>query len=93
MLSLGEEAGQLLNSPVYNLAHRSVVQNLQDEWMTTLPHEKEKREGLYQRIQALMAVAEEMAMMVEQARQISDDELANERKLQLAYDAESGFRL
>lgn len=91
--SQGEAAAELLNSPVYNLAHRSVVQNLQDEWMTTSPHEREKREGLYHRIQALSAVSEELAVMISLAKQLDDDELANESKVQLAYDENTGFSL
>ena len=89
--SQGESAARLLDSPIYNLAHRSVVQNLQDEWMSTSPHEREKREGLYQRIQALSAISSDMAMMVEQVRTMNESELANERKLQLAYDENAGF--
>ena len=87
----GEAASQQLESPIYNLAHRSVIMNLQDEWMTTSPHETQKREGLYQQIRGLSAVAGEMAMMVNQAKQIEDDELAKERKLTVAYNENSGF--
>ncbi len=93
ILMLGEEASRLLDSPIYNLAHRSVVQNLQDEWVGTSPHETQKREGLYQRIQALSQVAAEMAMMIARAQSLEDNELAKERKLQLAYDENSGFGL
>jgi hypothetical protein len=91
ILMQGEEASRLLDSPIYNLAHRSVVQNLQDEWVGTSPHETAKREGLYQRVQAVSMVAAEMAMMIARAQNIEDDELANERKLQLAYDENTGF--
>ena len=91
ILTLGEEASRLLDSPIYNLAHRSVVQNLQDEWVGTSPHETQKREGLYQRVQALSQVASEMAMMIARAQGLEDNELAKERKLQLAYDENSGF--
>ena len=41
ILSQGEQASRLLDSPIYNIAHRSVIQNLQDEWMTTDPKERE----------------------------------------------------
>jgi hypothetical protein len=91
MLSQGEAASRLLDSPVYNLAHRSVVQNLQDEWMETKAHEKEKREGLYQMIRGLSAVASEMAMMVEQAKMLGNDQLEDERRLELAYNDNDGF--
>ena len=91
ILSQGEQASNLLEAPVYNLAHRSVVQNLQDEWMTTQPHERERREGLYQMIRGLSAVSTELAMMIEQARMLTEDEMAKERKLQLAYDEQAGF--
>ena len=91
ILKLGEEASLLLDSPIYNLAHRSVVQSLQDEWVATSPHETQKREGLYQRVQALSMVAAEMAMMIARAQGLEDNELAKERKLQLAYDENSGF--
>ena len=91
ILSQGEEASKLLDSPIYNLAHRSVVQNLQDEWAQTSPHETQKREGLYQRLQALSTVASEMAMMIAKAQNVEDDELTKERKLQLAYNENTGF--
>ena len=91
ILTQGEEATRLLDSPIYNLAHRSVVQSLQDEWAGTSPHETQKREGLYQRVQALSQVAAEMAMMIARAQGLEDNELAKERKLQLAYDENSGF--
>lgn len=91
ILTQGEEATRLLDSPIYNLAHRSVVQSLQDEWVGTSPHETQKREGLYQRVQALSQVAAEMAMMIARAQGLEDNELAKERKLQLAYDENSGF--
>lgn len=91
ILSQGEEAAQLLNSPIYNLAYRSVVQRLQDDWISTKAHEREKREGLYQMVQGLSAVANEMNMMIEQAKMLGDDELAKERKLQLAYEENEGF--
>ena len=90
---MGEQASRLLDSPVYNIAHRSVIQNLQDEWMTTDPKEKEKRQGLYQMVRGLSTVSSEMAMMIERARLISDDEMMKENKLQLAYDENTGFDL
>ena len=93
ILSQGEEASRLLDSPIYNLAHRSVIQGIQDEWMSTAPHEREKREGMYHRVRALASVAEEMALMVAKAQQITDDELQKERTLILAYDENSGFKL
>ncbi len=93
ILSQGEQASRLLDSPIYNIAHRSVIQNLQDEWMTTDPKEREKREGLYQMVRGLSTVSSEMAMMIERARLISDDEMMKENKLQLAYDENTGFNL
>ena len=94
ILSSGEEAARLLDSPVYNLAHRSVIQNLQDEWMATRPHEKEKREGLYQMIRGLSTVSGELAMMIEQAKRVGEDELAAERKKRQVtdYDENTGFQ-
>ena len=94
ILSSGEQAATLLDSPVFNLAHRSVVQNLQDEWMATKPHEKEKREGLYQMIRGLSAVSGELAMMIEHAKRVSEDELAMERKKRQVtdYDENTGFK-
>ena len=93
ILSSGEEAARLLDSPVFNLAHRSVIVNLQDEWISTKAHEREKREGLYQMVRGLSAVSSELAMMVEQAKRVSEDELAQERKKQsiVDYSEHSGF--
>jgi hypothetical protein len=91
ILAQGEEASKLLDSPVYNLAHRSVIQSIQDEWLSTSPHETQKREGLYQRAQALSMVANEMAMMIVKAQGINDDELAKARKIQREYDENQGF--
>jgi hypothetical protein len=93
ILSSGEEAARLLDSPVFNLAHRSVVINLQDEWISTKAHEREKREGLYQMVRALSAVSSELGMMVEQAKRVNEDELAQERKRQnvVDYNENTGF--
>ena len=93
ILTAGEEAARLLDSPIFNLAHRSVVTNLQDEWIGTKAHEREKREGLYQMVRGLSAVSSELAMMVEQAKRVNEDELAQERKKQslLDYNEHSGF--
>ncbi len=74
----GVEAAKLLTAPVYGIAHQSVIQNLQDEWLETEPHEQQKREGLYWKACALSAVSLEMAGMVQSASALSEEDIKRE---------------
>ena len=83
LINQGESAAQMLNNPVYNLSHRSAVTAIQDEWMQTSPHEKEKREGLYQEMRALSRVSLVFMEMVNEATALSDEDLNQERSNEL----------
>lgn len=74
----GVEAANLLMSPVYGIAHRSVIQNLQDEWLETEPHEHQKRESLYWKACALSQVSLEMASMVQEAQALDEETVKRE---------------
>lgn len=78
ILERGNESANLLNAPVYNLAHRSVIQNLQDQWLLTLPHETNKREGLYMKAVALSEVTLELETMIQAAQGLNISELQKE---------------
>lgn len=82
ILQAGDKAAELLNNTVYNLAHRSLIQSYQEQWMLTEPHERERREFLYHKIQAASEVATEMASMVNEAQSLNMDELKREELAQ-----------
>lgn len=83
LINQGERAAMLLNAPVYNDAHRSTVQAIQDRWMETEAHEKEKREGLYQEMRGLSRVSLEFAAMVNEAIALSEEDLNKARTNEL----------
>lgn len=87
----GQAAAELLNSPVYNLAHRSAVEDLQDQWMDTLPHETQKREYLYQMVQGMGESAKKLAEYVQAAQGLNLEDLASEEAAQRAEDENRGF--
>lgn len=87
VLTSGERAASLLSSPVYNLVVNSVVANLQDALANTLPHERERREWLYNQIQALGAVNFKLAEMAQMAQAVNADILRAEEIAQRHPDA------
>lgn len=74
LISQGHKAAELLMNPVFGIAWSSVIQNLQDDWLTTEPHEREKREGLYWTACGLSRVGSELQALVLKAQELSDEE-------------------
>lgn len=91
LLATGEKAALLLNSQVFNLAHRSVIQDLQDQVLQTAPHEMQKREWLYTQMQALGTVSQALAVMVYQAQNVNQERLAEDERNQQHHDEMAGF--
>lgn len=72
-------------SPVYGIAHQSVIQNIQDEWLESEPHETQKREALYWKACALSQVSLEMAAMVQEAQAL-DEETVKREEINSSYE-------
>jgi hypothetical protein len=78
LIQRGIDAANLLMSPVYGIAHQSVIQNIQDEWLESEPHEQQKREGLYWKACALSAVSLKMAAMIQEAQALDEETVKRE---------------
>ena len=74
----GQEAAQLLNSPVFNLAFESTITDLQKEWLESHPEEVKKREWLYAKAQALGHVALELSGFAREAMRLSEEDMQQE---------------
>lgn len=74
VVRMGEEASRLLNSPLYQLAHRIAIDQALAEWSTTSPKEREKRESLWHEVQAHGRAADVMKGCIERAQQIMADQ-------------------
>ena len=70
----GLKAAELLGNLVYNVAYSSVIRNLQDEWLSSQPHETKRRDALYNSASALSLVTQELAAMIVLADELSDDQ-------------------
>lgn len=71
LLSLGEKSAQLLNNPIYVIAHKSAIAEIQDEIIQTRPEEKNRRESLYLEAQALSRGVHRLNAMLNEAQQIN----------------------
>ena len=89
--TLGEQASMLLDSPVFNLAWRSTIQDIQEEWLRTEPKEREKRESLHAETRFATKLLDALMQRFEMAKRIKEDEMSVERKLQFEYDENTGF--
>ncbi|MDJ0905408.1 MAG: hypothetical protein QNI96_05270 [Woeseiaceae bacterium] len=87
----GEEAADLLNSPIFNLTVNSVVDDLGLQILQTEPHEHQKREWLYQQGAAIGRVSQKLVEFVQVAQALHMDELAAEESAQREQTAEQGF--
>tara|TARA_R110000772_G_scaffold2043_2_gene6991 strand:+ start:691 stop:1029 length:339 start_codon:yes stop_codon:yes gene_type:complete len=79
LINQGEQAAALLNAQIYNEAHLRSIQQLQDQWMETHPHEREKREGLYHAMRGISQASLVLAAMVNEAVALSDDDFNKAR--------------
>lgn len=75
LLAQGEQAAQLLDAPIFATAFENTIQMYQDHWIQTLPHETQKRESLYQKVQVASDVAKELAAMVQATQGLNLEEL------------------
>lgn len=74
IIQMGEAASQLLNNPLYQMAHKLAVDQAIVEWSQTSPKEKEKRDSLWHEVQAHGRTAEIMRGCIERAQQVLQDQ-------------------
>ena len=91
ILASGEQAASLLNSPAYNLAVNSVVDDLGSEILRTEPHEHNRREWLYSQGAAIGRVNVKLMEFVQMAQAIHMDEMSEEERAQHREDEMRGF--
>lgn len=89
----GEEASRMLRSPVYNIAHRMVLDEKIQAWAASQPKEREKRESLYYEVQALGMIAQTMAGMVERSIQVLNSSKEGPDRAEQDYLDRQGFGL
>ena len=95
VISVGEEASKLLNSPVYNIAYQQVLNQKFQEWLTSDPKEERRRESLFLQAKALTEVTELLGSAVQDAQRVSHMQReANDPNLQMQdYTDQQGFGL
>lgn len=89
--NLGQQAADLLEAPVFNLAWGSMIQQIQDDWLETEPKEREKRESLHAEARAAMRMLDSLNLRYEAAMRVSEDETRTNKELLFDYDEHSGF--
>lgn len=85
IMEVGEEASRLLQSPVYNLAYRNVMDGIFHNFIESHPKEEKLRESLYYQVQGLKEVTMLLATSVADAQRIRtelDEENSVDRKYQ-----------
>jgi len=87
----GEQAAQLLNSPIYNLAVNSVVEDLGQEILRSEPHEHNRREWLYTQGAAIGRMNTKLVEFVQLAQSLHMTDIAAEENAQHEEDASRGF--
>jgi hypothetical protein len=78
ILNRGEQASQLLNSPVFNLAVRSAIESWQDQSLRSEPGAVAEREALYYQIRGLQQALIELPGFINQALALTQRELEQE---------------
>ncbi len=93
ILELGEQAAQLLNSDVYNLAHQMAISQIENDWMGTSPKESLKRESLWHEAQAHGRAAQNLKALINaaQSQNLTDAQKAEQDLLR--YENYQGFGL
>jgi len=74
ILEAGNQAAQLLNSPIFNIAYRETVNRFFNEWLTTKVDHSKERETIYSRVTALQTVATTLSEFVQQAETIQQQQ-------------------
>ena len=93
ILNMGQAAAQMLNSPIYNVAHQMAVQEIIAQWSATQPKEREKRESCWYELQAQGRAAQTMAGMVERAQQAQTAQSEGQANAEKEYLDRQGFGL
>lgn len=91
IIDLGYAAADALNSPMYQLANKIATDQIMMDWVNTEPKEVNKREALWQEMQAHGRINAVMHTYVERARQqlqAQRDEDSDQQRLD-----EQGFGL
>jgi hypothetical protein len=95
ILALGEQASQLLNSPVYNVMYNLQLRNTFNQFLETTPKEVNKREGLYHEAQGMIRMTRQLGALVEEAQRIlrEQEEKRDPRRAAADYEDRQGFGL
>ena len=72
ILRRGEEAANLLNAPIYNVAHAMALEEIQEQWLSA--SDPQERENLWQQAQNLGLVAEKLAAILNEAQSLNLEE-------------------
>ena len=79
ILERGDSAARLLNEPIFSIAFENTMQNYQDDWIRTKPHETQRREFLYHKAIALTEVAIDLQGMVQATQGINLESMKQEQ--------------
>lgn len=74
ILQVGEAAGQLLNSPVYQMAYRQLIDENYQEWLASTPKEERKRESLYHEARGLERITHKLTTAATEAQRILQEQ-------------------
>tara|TARA_R110000824_G_scaffold21461_4_gene79890 strand:+ start:772 stop:1137 length:366 start_codon:yes stop_codon:yes gene_type:complete len=91
VMEMGQAAAKLLQSPIYNAVHQMAVNEALDHWSTTSPKEVQKRESLWQEVQAHGRAAEKAAELVARAEELLEKQLKEPEERQAEYVDNQGF--
>lgn len=91
VMELGQAAATLLGNPVYNAVHQMAVNEALEEWSQTSPKEVQKRESLWQEVQAHGRAAEKAASMVSRAEEALQKQNDTPEKREADFLNEQGF--
>lgn len=91
ILASGERAAELLNSPVYNLAVNSVVEDLGMEMLGTEPHESNRRDWLHAQGAATSRINQKLVEFVQMAQHLQLEAITSEESAQREADFNRGF--
>ena len=81
-IRLGEQAGQIVENPVWGLAFSNYLRRLQNQITDTEAHEVKARESLYLKQQILLEVHDELAIYIVEAARLNEEALQRERATQ-----------
>jgi hypothetical protein len=91
VMEMGQAAAQLLNSPIYNAVHQMAVQEVIEAWSATSPKEVNRRESLWQELQALGKVAQKTAELVDRSKELLENQNQAQHNHNQEYLNNQGF--